>query len=59
MRLIMCILISVCIYLSILLTLRHLGMEAEVFDFVGRLVFIIGLIYTVQPIADLLNSNRE
>lgn len=59
MRTIMSILITLCIYLGTLLVLRKIGMEAEVFDFVGRMAFILGLIFTVQPVADLLNRDRE
>ena len=55
----MSILITLCIYLGTLLILRKIGMEAEVFDFVGRMAFILGLIFTVQPVADLLNRDRE
>ena len=59
MRTIMSILITLCIYLGTLLILRKIGMEVEVFDFVGRMALILGLIFTVQPIADLLSRDRE
>lgn len=54
MRLIYSILLSLCAYLLFLNIVRITGTEAEVFDFIGRLTLVIGLIYTVQPIADKL-----
>lgn len=59
MSTIMSIFITLCIYLGTLLILRKIGMEAEVFDFVGRMAFILGLIFTIQPDVDMLNRDRE
>lgn len=52
MRYVIGTLISLALFLCILALLRAAGLEAEVFDFIGRLAFAVGLVYAVQPITD-------
>ena len=42
--------ITVALFLCVLAVLRAIGLEAEVFDFIGRLAFAVGLVYAVEPV---------
>lgn len=52
MRYVIGTIITLALFLCVLAVLRGVGMEAEVFDFIGRLAFAVGLVYAVQPITD-------
>lgn len=52
MRYVIGTIITLALFLCAIAVLRTLRMEAEVFDFIGRLAFAVGLVYAVQPITD-------